>query len=212
MFRFIFCFLILANTLTAFADNINFSNQYPYSNNFNSKLKMNQPKNIISEYKTHRRPLYNYNKYHPSYKSYLSNSNLSALEKYILNKTFKKENEIQRLERLEDLAFGAIQNGDLVSRYHNVENAILSRPKHNTKVGLLNNLSNYFAGQATGFTPNILPYSAYDNFGGFSTYPSMYSPKFGNTKFEQYSNGIFGGGWGMSNGNFGSGSSIRILD
>ena len=110
------------------------------------------------------------------------------------------------------MAFGAIQDGDLITRYQNVEQAILSRPQYKTKQSVLSNIANYLGGQTTGFTPSLIPYSSIDGYGSFSTNPSVYSPKYSTTKFEQYSNGIFGGGWGMSNGNFGSGSSIKILD
>ena len=135
-----------------------------------------------------------------------------ALEKYALRKTYGRENELQRLERLENLAFGAVQSGNPVIRFKNVENAILSRPQYNTKQSLLNNVANYFAGQTTGFTPSITSYPNYTNLGGFSSNPYMFTPKYSNSNYEQYSNGIFGGGWGMRGSDFGTGSSIRILD
>ena len=74
-----------------------------------------------------------------------------------------------------------------------------------------NNIANYFAGQATGYTPNI---TQYNNLGGFTSNPYAFTPVpgYNNNNFEQYSNGIFGGGWGMSGSNYGTGSSIRILD
>ena len=186
-----------------------------YSNNFNSRLKLNQPKTIISGYSKNKHPIYKHRHYCPgcdNYDYYLSPKNLNALERYALNKAYTRESNLRRLERLENLAFGAIQNGDLVSRYNNVESAILSRPRVNAKQSIINSLASYFNGTPTGFTPNIMPYSNMGNLGGFSTYPSMYSPKYTNTKFEQYSNGMFGGGWGVSDGNFGTGSSVRILD
>lgn len=184
---------------------------------FNSKLKMNQPKTIISTYETSRRQ----NRLHPpfcpqcnNYNPYLSKNDLNALEKYALNKTYRRENDLRRLERLENLAFGATQSGDIRSRYRNVENAILSRPQYGTKQSLWNNIANYFAGQTTGFTPNLIPYPNYNNLGGFSTNPYAFvpNPGYSNNNIERYSNGIFGGGWGYSGNDYGTGSSVRILD
>ena len=189
----------------------------PFNNGFNSNLKMNQPKTVyVSPQNSYRR-----NRLHPPhypnrhyYNPYLSKEDLAALEKYSLNKVYRRENDLQRLERLENLAFGASQSGDIYSRYKNVENAILSRPKSNIKQSVLNNIANYFAGQATGFTPNLIQHPIYNNFGGFNTSPNLLFPgaNYGNTNYEQYSNGIFGGGWGISGQNYGTGSSIRILD
>ena len=55
--------------------------------------------------------------------------NLNLLEEYAFNKTYKKEANLKRLERLEEAAFGAVQSGDYDTRYRNVQTAILSRPK-----------------------------------------------------------------------------------
>lgn len=213
MFKYFICFLILINTTQVFA---NYYNNYSNSN-FSSKLKMNQPKTIIAG-SSNRRQIPHF---HPQYcpqcninNPYLLNKDLNTLEKYALNKTYQRENSLQRLERLENLAFGATQYGDIQSRYQNVENAILSRPKYGTKNSILKNLATYFSGQTTGFTPNLIPYSTFNNLGGFSSNPYLFTPNNGyrNNSLEQYSNGIFGGGWGNSFNNYGTGSSIKILD
>ena len=49
---------------------------------------------------------------------------------------------------------------------------------------------------------------------GFSNFGTNFypSPGYMNQNFEQYSNGPFSQGWGMSNHNYGTGSSVRILD
>lgn len=215
MFKVVLCFLFLLNSIPVFADYITTGNSL-YNNGFNSKLQMNQPKTVVvppvATNPYHRYPDYsmmrNYNYNYPV----LSRSDLSALEKYALRKTYGRESDLQRLERLENLAFGAVQNGNPVIRYRNVENAILSRPQYNTKQSLLNNIANYFSGQATGYTPSLTSYPSYTNLGGFSTNPYMFTPGYNNNRFEQYSNGIFGGGWGISGHDYGSGSSVRILD
>ena len=82
-------------------------------------------------------------------------SDINALEKYTLNRNYNKESDLQRLQRLEMQAFGAIQSGDINSRYDNVRNAILSRPQNNYKSSLWRNIGNYFSGQMTGYTPSF---------------------------------------------------------
>lgn len=142
---------------------------------------------------THSYYQHQHNYYHPIF----SNNDLSALEKYTMNRSYPRENPVYRLERLENIVFGSTQYGDINSRYRNVEEAILSRPNQtNTKNSLLKNMANYFAGQATGYTPPINEY-----------YPSIY----GNQRYDQFSNGLFGGGYSINNSALGNGSSIRIL-
>lgn len=212
MIKIIIYLLIFTITTPTFANISTFSN----NSNFNSRLNLNQPKTIIAtrsnglqNQRLHRHHCpechYNYN---------LTKQNLNALEKHALNKTYNRESNLERLERLENLAFGATQYGDIENRYKNVENAIYSRPQYKTKNSLLSNIANYFSGEATGFTPSLMPYPTYNNIGGFSSNPYMYRPNngFNNNTFEQYSNGIFGGGWGHSGHDYGTGSSIRILD
>ena len=147
------------------------------------------------------------------YQSEVLPRDLSALEKYAMNRTYFRENPIKRLERLEDLAFGSIQNGDIESRYKNVEAAILARPKYNTRRTPLGTLTNFFNGQPTGITPSV-----YDSFGSnfMPAYDrfmhGMPSNDYGNMRINQYSNGIFGNGYNVYRSNTGNGSSIRILD
>ena len=214
MFRVFVFLLVIFNLIPASAEIIS---TYPLNNTFNSKLKMNQPKTIYTSPQVSRRQNRLCNSHcHRThdYNPYVPKDDLYALEKYALNKTYRRENDLQRLERLENLAFGARQSGDLYSRYKNVENAILSRPKYGTRQSVLSNIANYFAGQATGFTPNLIQYPTYNNYGGFSSNPYMFTPSsnYGNSNYEQYTNGIFGGGWGVSGQNYGTGSSINILD
>lgn len=211
--RAIICLLIFLSITPAYADFVRYTNGNLMNNNFNSKLKMNQPKTIITgnnNYRPNRLYPHHCPECHYNH-SYLSKNDLNALEKYALNRTYKRENDLARLERLENLAFGATQYGDIHSRYKNVENAILSRPQYNQKRSMLSNIANYFVGQSTGFTPNLIPYNS---LGGFSSNPYAFTPApgYNNNSFEQYSNGIFGGGWGVSGSDYGTGSSVRILD
>ena len=153
-------------------------------------------------------PYYRHNNY---YQAEILPRDLSALEKYSMNRVYSRDNSLSRLERLENIAFGSIQSGDIKSRYKNVEAAILSRPKYNTQRSALGRLTNYFLGQPTGYTPPL-----YDGFG--NNYTQAYDSYlnngnvYGNSRINQYSNGIFGGGYSLFNNNFGNGSSVRILD
>ena len=191
-----------------------------FANAFESKLKMNKPNVIIASHENARQKFYfpphHYNDYHQN--NYLSHGNLNALEKYALNRTYRKESDLARLERLENLAFGATQIGDLNTRYRNLEQAILSRPKYKTKSSFLGTLANYFAGTPTGYTPSLdnfynstlalPPGLGFTNFGG----DYLPSPGYMNQNFERYSNGPFSGGWGTTNHNYGTGTSVKILD
>ena len=152
-------------------------------------------------------PHYNRQQY---YRPHLSTDNLRALEKYSMNRVYSRDYPLQRLERLENLAFGAIQYGDLETRYKNVENAILSRNGYGAGVNGVNrrnwlgNVANYFAGQATGITPSIV-------MPNYQSYSPVYGSDYANQRIEQFSNGIFGGGYNLMNQNLGNGSSVRIL-
>ena len=212
MIKLIIYLLIFTTITPTFANISTFSN----NNNFNSRLKLNQPKTIIATRSNglQNRRLHRHHCPECHYNHTFSKQKLNELEKYALNRTYRRESNLERLERLENLTFGATQFGDLENRYRNIENAIYSRPQYKTKNSLLNNIANYFSGEATGFTPNLIPYPTYNNLGGFSSNPYMYRHNngFNNNSYEQYSNGIFGGGWGYSGQDFGTGSSIRILD
>ena len=126
-------------------------------------------------------------------------STLNLLEDYAFNKTYKRDSDLKRLERLEELAFGAIQSGDYDTRYKNVETAILSRPKNNyRKKSLLSSIGDYFSGQLTGFTPSLIG--------------DDLTPGFTRNASEQFSNGIFGSGYNNFSHNYGTNSGVRILD
>lgn len=186
MKKYFLCFLFLVSINAAFAGTRHIIQQNPYINN----------------------PYYRQQRY---YQSEVLPKDLSALEKYSMNKVYSRENPLKRLERLENLAFGSIQSGDIESRYRNVETAILARPQNNIKRTAIGTLTNYFRGNATGITPSI-----YDSFGNFmpayDNFIHNSTNGYGNTRINQFSNGIFGSGYNIQNNNLGNGSSIRILD
>jgi hypothetical protein len=126
---------------------------------------------------------------------------INDLERYALNKNFTKDSDKVRLERLETLAFGAVQEGDIYTRYDNVRNAILTRPKPNYKTSVLRNISDYFNGQLTGFTPSVN-----------STSLNNYFPSdFGKSYDTGYST-PWGKGYRTENYGTGSGIGVHILD
>lgn len=172
----------------------------PYSKNYNRPYRNYYKQKKYGYYPPPCKHCEHYTPYNN-----ISSENLNALERYALKKNYARETNLSRLERLESLAFGAVQEGDLTTRYHNVENAILSRPpQNNYKRSVIGNIADFFGGQMTGFTPSINSGFGTDIFSNYPTYS--------NSRAEQYSNGIFGGGWGIQNQNFGNGSGIRILD
>lgn len=136
---------------------------------------------------------------------------IGALEKYSLNRNYGRESNLQRLQRLEMQAFGAVQSGDIDTRYDNVRNAILSRPNYtNTKTSLLRNIGNYFGGQMTGFTPSLTSDPFFSSSQSFYTTP--YPSTYGNTNVTQYSSPFGGNGYRINNYGTGSSSGIKILD
>ena len=151
-----------------------------------------------------RRRFFNNNHYYPT----TSFSDMGALEKYTLDKTFSRDSDLQRLERLEMEAFGAIQPGDVNSRYDNVRTAILSRPKQNYKTSFWRNIGNFFGGQMTGFTPSL------DNdpfFSGSSFASTPYPTTYGNSNITQFAS-PWGSGYRVNNYGTGSGCGVKILD
>lgn len=149
-----------------------------------------------------------FNTFHRSYYPSTSFSDINALEKYALNKNFGRESDLQRLERLEMQAFGAIQPGDISTRYDNVRGAILSRPQQNYRTSFLRNIGNFFSGQMTGFTPSI-DNDPFFSSSGFTSTP--FPSTFGNSTVTQYS-GPFGSGYRINNYGTGSSAGVRILD
>ena len=173
-------------------------------------LSYNHPYN----YNNGRNPIHYYNRpYYNIKRNASAFSDINSLETYSMNRTFARESDIERLERLEMQAFGAIQQGDIVSRYENVRASILSRPKQDYKTSLLQNLGNYFAGQMTGYTPSLSSFGSSNPYmmpmSGFSTtnYPTTY----GNNSITEYS-GPFGRGYRVNNFGTGSSAGVRIID
>ena len=170
LFRIFFCLIAMLCLNYANAQIVRTTGIGANYGGFQSNLNINRPKTIIASHTPQSSRYYNRHRHYNNYQ-HLRNRDLAMLEKYALNKTYKNQNDLQRLERLENLAFGATQYGDLASRYRNVEAAILSRPsQQNIKSSIVGNLANYLGGQLTGFTPNLSSdnFSNINPLGGYS--------------------------------------------
>lgn len=183
MYRFIIIFILSVITMPAFSATRTFTTQTPVYNPYYGAY-------YGGDYMPPR-ARYRYGRQHTS-----MFSDINDLERYAMNRNFVRENDRTRLERLENLAFGAVQEGDYRTRYNNVRNAILSRPKPNYKTSVLKNLSNYFGGQLTGFTPSIQ-----------NNYPSCYGQSYDSNYMTPFGHGFSTNNYGIS-----SGSSIKLLD
>lgn len=177
---------------------------------------------VITTQRPYYQPYYNAPVHRGLFRKNYNNSyfsDISALEKYALNKTYNRDSDLQRLQRLEMATFGSIQSGNIDSRYDNVSNAILSRPKENFKTSVLRNLGNYLSGQTTGFTPTIMNNQGYYG----SNYNSGFSPTYGfnsnpfpstfdSGRIVEYGGGPFNRGYRVNNYGTGSSTGVRILD
>lgn len=198
MTKILLSLILCAILLPTYAGNTNISPEFYYPQYYDSYI----PQKLLKK------------KHNNSYFS-----DIAALEKYALNKTYKRDSDLERLQRLEMATFGSIQNGNLDSRYDTVSNAILSRPKQNFKTSFLKNLSNYLSGQMTGYTPSLFDnrnayYGSnynpnyYPNTFSQTSYPSTYD----NGRIVEYGSGPFNTGYRINNFQTGSSSGITILD
>ena len=226
--------VVLLVMFTCVVPSFGFTTMYgnSYNGGFNSRLRMNSPNTVVSSYQPRR--VNNYNNFSPR--------RLDSLERYVLKKRFARESNLSRLERLEELAFGAVQTGDYLTRYNNVENAILSRPNYGYRRSVLGNIANFFSGQLTGFTPGIMTqpsvltqdltpayipglnngfgtnYSPF-NMGNSPVNSNFISPPSNFFETAGYGNTSqegysngFGSGYGIRSENFNSGVGVKILD
>ena len=184
--------------------------QRPIYSNYNSRPNIISPNTIRHSYVNPRHNFHNPNRniYRTYPQNYRAFPDLNALEKYSMNKVYSRDSDLERLQRLEMQTFGAVQSGDITSRYENVRGAILSRPKQNYKTSLLRNIGNYFSGQMTGFTPSFSndPFFTSSNFSS-TPYPTSY----GNRSFTEYKS-PFGSGYQINDFGTSSGCGVKILD
>lgn len=194
-----------------------FTTTYPSANN------LQRIDNIISNFNQ-------INKY-PN----ISRNILSRMENKVFSQTFQQNTPERRVERLEQQVFGAVQSGDVQTRYENLLTAVKDYSNINQNstdsynpanianggwkglVGMLG--SSLLGGSMTGFTPPITPYG---NSYGYNT-PYMNN---GMNSMNTYGNifpqrpqgsGIYKGyrsntGYYDSYNDFGTGTGVTILD
>lgn len=158
----------------------------------------------------------------------ISSNELSRMENKIFSQSFISNNPERRIERLEQQIFGAVQSGDLVSRYEAVKMAAKSYNANRNNLyspnnvtqggwkGIAANLGNaMLGGSMTGFTPPINPYYAYG--GGYNNSYNTYSNPLTNGRSGIYrgygvNRGLGGYSYGESFSDFGTGTGVTILD
>jgi hypothetical protein len=118
----------------------------------------------------------------------ISKNTLSRIESRIFNQDFRQNTPQRRIERLENKLFGAIQSGDMDTRYnalilaaknYNYNNSNYMNPTSGFDwKNIAGNIGNtLLGGGMTGFTPPITPYynnsnNSYENI--YNSYPSGY--------------------------------------
>lgn len=155
----------------------------------------------------------------------ISQNALSKMESKVFGQNFPQNNTQRRIERLEQKIFGAVQSGDMNSRYEaikiamNTYNRNLANGNYQTSYnnaqkggwkGIANALgSNFMGGTMTGFTPPITPY--YGN--NMSSYGNPFAG-LGSGFYRGYgsNNGLGGYRYMDQYSNYGSGTGVTILD
>ncbi len=150
----------------------------------------------------------------------ISNATLSKLEQRVLRQTFAANTPVNRIERLEQQLFGAVQTGDINARLETIKiaaqnyNNTLSNNQGGWK-GIASAIgSSLLGGNMTGFTPPINPY--FDNYtAGYNNYANPYSQAYSNSYPNSY--GLYRGvrtnhGYYDAYRDFNNGASVRILD
>lgn len=154
----------------------------------------------------------------------ISQNVLSRMESKVFRQSFPQNNAQRRIERLEQQIFGAVQSGDLSSRYEALKIAANSYNKTPTNTdnpyssnnnlaqngwrGIAGNLgSALLGGSMTGFTPPINPY-----YGNYNTYANPYNPGHGIYRGYGQNNGLGGYRFREQYNDYGTGTGVSILD
>lgn len=152
----------------------------------------------------------------------ISANELSKIEATVLHKTYTRNNPEQRIERLEQELLGAIQSGDLKTRYDilktaastynsNPYNQNMDVPDMNYPApvatrgwkGLARGLR--LGGSMTGFTPPINPFDNYSSSYGNNGY-NRFSNPLGNQYGSSYPAfpSAYSSGYGTNRGTYGN--------
>lgn len=152
--------------------------------------------------------------------SNISKKVLSRIELKVLSQDYPQNSPERRIERLEQQIFGAIQSGDIDSRYQalvlaartyrqNNQDYSSSAPQTGWK-NIAQNISDSFSGGTmTGFTPPINPY--YNNYNdNYNTYNNRYnSYPSGHGSYQGYRSNH---GYYDNFHDYSSGTGVTILD
>lgn len=154
----------------------------------------------------------------------ISRNVLSRIEAKVFNQSFPQNSAERRIERIEQRLFGAVQSGDIDSRY----NSILAAAKNynanpvNTYYpnsvatsggwkGILNSFGNaMLGGTMTGFTPPIDPYG--NNYGYNNSPYSGLGGGSGIYRGNRRNNGWGGYSYQDNYSGYGSGTGVTILN
>lgn len=158
----------------------------------------------------------------------ISQGELSKLENRIFSQSFSSNNPERRIERLEQQVFGAVQSGDLVSRYEALRMAAKSYNANRNNIynpnsiaqggwkGIAANIGNaMLGGTMTGFTPPINPY--YASGSGYNNPYNAYSNPIAGGRSGIYrgcevNRGLGGYSYNESFNDYGTGTGVTILD
>lgn len=165
----------------------------------------------------------------------ISKAELSKIEAKVFGRNYAQNDTPVRIERLEQELLGAVQNGEMESRYETVkvaasnynsqpadfyqtplaQNSIGGNPRH--WKGILGTLGSVFfgTGALTGFSPPLDPFynntayggNGYDNFANLGG-----SGLGGNPGYGMYSGNRTNRGYSDQYKSYGTGSRVTILD
>jgi len=148
----------------------------------------------------------------------VSTVELSRLEYKLFKQNFPQVSPQQRIEKLEQQMFGAVQSGDYKSRYEALRmasKAYNKAPKDPfaQKPGWTSLLGGN-SGYMTGFTPPINPYNSYNSYNSYQQDPYMsnYQPRSGIYRGSSVDRGLGGYSYNESFSDYGSGMGVTILD
>lgn len=149
----------------------------------------------------------------------ISKNVLSRIESQMFSQVYPMNNSERRIERIEQQLFGATQSGDIEARYKAIQMAAKNYRRNDLNQqypsqiaqsgwkGLMGNFGNaLMGGSMTGFTPALNPYNTYNN------YNSPSQNGYGMYRGYGVNRGLGGFSYGDSFNNYGSGSSVTILD
>lgn len=148
----------------------------------------------------------------------ISQNVLSKMESRVFSQNFPQNNPQHRIERLEQKVFGAVQSGDINSRYEalkiaintynkNVTNNDTLYPNNIAQGGWRNIAGSLLGGSMTGFTPPISPY-----YGNNNSFVDPFSGGHGIYRGYGANNGLGGYRYHNQYSDYGAGTGVTILD